>query len=566
MSTNTHAMDRRTFFAAAGALAAGGAATFAVAAEPSASAESDKGDRGDASEVPAWLGEEPQIAEADIKQTYEADIVVVGGGTGGLVATASAAEAGASVICLEKFGQGGGVRNHFGATNTRWQKELGVEIDKQEFLRDMVHYAAGHCNQKILETWFDNSSETVEWYGDLLESKGYDLAHEYVPDDPDKRSIYKCWSTGHEPVFTGLDGTQSQMEGANVLTQYAQDKGAQFLFETPMVCLVHDDERVSGVIAQNADGDYVKVLAHKGVIVCTGGYARNMDMMNALQPQTQAMYSLNTSIPGTTGDGIKACLWAGAAMDATHSSMLFDRGAVKPDALGGYENTDAGMFWMGSHPWLKVNLEGKRFCNCGGGLYDFVLHAASEQPGQTYCTIWDANYEQYAQAADMHGCARLYPFENGAAPTFPMSTIQTMNQGLIDDGYIQVADTIEELAEKLNIPADNLKATVERYNDLYDRGVDEDFGQEGFRLQRVDTPPFYGVRQTGRQLCTMDGIIINEKIQALRPDGTPIEGLYVTGNDSGCMFSMTYPSNVAGIAAGRTVTFGRMAAKELAAM
>ena len=551
--------NRRSFVA-------GAAATAVACASVAGAAQADEATSDQTTvETPAWLGEEPQIDTSDIAETTECDVVVVGGGTGGLVAAASAAEEGLEVVVLEKMTVGGGVRNHFGAPATRWQKELGVEIDKQEFLRDMVHYAANHCSQKIIETWFDNSSEMVEWYGDLLESKGYDLAHEYVPDNPEKQSIYKCWSTGHEPVFSGLDGTQSQGMGAQILTEYAESFGCQFLYETPMVRLVHDEDVVTGVIGQRDDGTYVQVNARKGVIVCTGGYARNMEMMRALQPQTLAMYSLNTAIPGTTGDGIKACLWAGAAMDETHSSMLFDRGAVKPDALGGADNEDAGMFWMGSHPWLKVNLNGERFCNDGGGLYDFVLHAAASEPGKTYCTIWDANYETYAQEADMHGCARLYPFENGAAPTFPMATIQEMNQGLIDDGYIQVADTIEELAEKLNIPADNLVATVERYNELYNKGVDEDFGQEGFRLQRVDTPPFYGVRQTGRQLCTMDGIIINEHIQALRADGTPIEGLYVTGNDSGCMFSMTYPSNVAGIAAGRTATFGRLAAKELAA-
>jgi len=137
-----------------------------------------------------------------------------------------------------------------------------------------------------------------------------------------------------------------------------------------------------------------------------------------------------------------------------------------------------------------------------------------------------------------------------------------MNADLEAQGYIVRADSIEELAEKLNIPTDTFKATVERYNELAVKGEDEDFGKEGYRLSTLDTAPYFGTRQCGGYfICTMDGIQIDEHLHAIRADGSAIEGLYVVGDCSGSYFSGSYPNLMSGAAAGRSVTFGRLAGK-----
>lgn len=133
--------------------------------------------------------------------------------------------------------------------------------------------------------------------------------------------------------------------------------------------------------------------------------------------------------------------------------------------------------------------------------------------------------------------------------------------GMIEKGVLFQCDTIAELAEKLGLPADALEATVERYNELYDKGVDEDFGKESFRLSAVRKAPFYGVKNTGFILCTMDGIQIDQNMNAVDTNNEPIPGLYVVGNDSGAYFSATYPNLSTGAACGRTVTFGRRAGR-----
>ena len=146
-----------------------------------------------------------------------------------------------------------------------------------------------------------------------------------------------------------------------------------------------------------------------------------------------------------------------------------------------------------------------------------------------------------------------------------MEMVQGMNEGLEADGYIVKADTIEELAEKLGLPADKFKATVDRYNELYKKGEDEDFGKEGFRLSSLTEAPFYGVRQAGGYLiCTMDGILVNEEMHALDSESKPIEGLFVVGNDAGGYYNGSYPNLLSGTQAGRIATFGRLAGQLVA--
>lgn len=319
-----------------------------------------------------------------------------------------------------------------------------------------------------------------------------------------------------------------------------------------------------GIIAKNENDEYIRINASKGVIVCTGGYGQNPDMLAALQPDTMKKISYSSGIPGTEGDGIRACIWAGAAFDDVHSAAMFDRACLKPDEVNGFGNGSNGWFWMGSQPFLKVNLNGERFMS-ESVPYDNVLQAALSQPENTYCTIFDSKYPDDVVRFDTQGCSRYIPFENGAPAQIPLPAVIGMNEGLVEQGFMQKADTIEELAEKLQIPAENLAATVARYNELFEKQEDEDYGKEAYRLSSVAVPPFYGIRQAGYLLCTLDGIKINDHMQALTEEGTAIKGLYVAGVDSGGYYAGTYPSHSGGNCCGRNCTFGRLAGKYAAA-
>ena len=554
-------ISRRSFVGLAATAAAG--AGVAASALNGTQARADES-APEASDVPAWLGTAPEIAESDIIETIDTEVLVCGAGTSGLFAACAAAEDGAKVVCLEKFSIGGGVRDNLGSLNSRLQKEAGCEIDENEICNDMIRYADNYCNPRLYHIWAQNSGEAIDWYQDRLEEAGFELYYEGAENA--KETFYKHWPTGHIPSWPAdaeFAGLPDVINGKNVLGDYGVKVGVDFRWSTSLIRLLQDETgRVTGAIAKNDDG-YIQINASKGVVVCTGGYARNDEMMKALQPQTLDKYSLSIAIAGTDGDGIKACLWAGAHMDEVHTAMVFDRVAVKPNEIGGSQ-TQGSLFWMGSNPWLKVNLNGERFTN-ESAPYDYILNAALTQPDHTIVDIWDSDYATYLEQFDIHGCARVYPFDNGAPTNMTLEASQGINEGLIANGYIVQADTIEELAEGLGIPAENLVKTVERQNENFDNGVDPDFGKEAHRLSAIRTAPFFGVRTSGYMLCTLDGITINEQFQAVRPDGSAIEGLYVGGCDSGSYYAHTYPNMSTGNCCGRSVTFARMIGKALAA-
>ena len=511
--------------------------------------------------TPAWLGHEPEIADSEIVETLDTEVLVVGGGTGGLFAACSAGENGAKTLVIDKL-TSGGVRDDLGAIDSRYQKEWGTKIDKFDYITEMTKTAAGRLDQRLVKLWAEESGEAIDWYGDRLAERGVELWHEAGGDD--EGSLYIHFATGHSPKWEGSDdGEGNQLNGAKVLTDYALTLGVEFRYNTPMVKLIKENRRVTGAIAENEDGGYVRINASKGVIVATGGYSLNYDMLEALQPENLAIVGLNGSIPGATGDGIKACIWAGGKFDETHSMMMFDRAALKPDAVPGRAQIESGetsMFWMGSQPFLKVNSKGERFFN-ESGTYEGILHADEFNKDHCHYTIFDSDWTTYIQSFKTHGCSRMFPFPNGAEPNRTYQSMEESFPGMIEKGVLFQCDTIAELAEKLGLPADALEATVERYNELYDKGVDEDFGKESFRLSAVRKAPFYGVKNTGFILCTMDGIQIDQNMNAVDTNNEPIPGLYVVGNDSGAYFSATYPNLSTGAACGRTVTFGRRAGR-----
>ena len=510
-----------------------------------------------------WLGEEPVVDEADITETIECEVLVVGAGSSGCFAAAAAAEAGADTLLIDRFGHdmASGIRDTLAACGSSEQLVDGADVDKQVAARYICDWSQGYARYSLAKLWADRSGETIDWYTNVLAESGISFRHEI---DEHQTSNYQYLDVGHSIQYTD---NYTETLAMDAVLDYAEGHGLTVRYETTMVKLEKDGSgRVTGIIAKNADDSYLRINASKGVILGCGGYSGNEEMMKALQPQSVEQTCVNYSKPGAKGDGIKACLWAGAIMDTTHTAMIFDRGAVKPDYAGEPgKASDGMMFWMGSQPFLKVNLKGERFIN-EYLPYDMVLHAAASQPHHTYCTIWDSKYPEDCEKFATHGCSRLYPHVNGTAPVFPMETVIGMNEDLEEQGYIVQADTVEELAEKLGLPVDTFTATVEHYNELAANGEDTDFGKESYRLSTLTEAPFYGVRQCGGYLiCTMDGIQIDDNMHALDVNYQPIPGLYVIGDMSGNYFSHSYPNLMSGAAAGRSATFGRLAGQNAAA-
>ena len=517
-----------------------------------------------------WLGEAPEIADSEITETLDTEVLVVGCGTGGWIAAMSAAEEGAKVLVIEKRENPTGIREDIGAIDSAIQKKEIAEhpelaINKMEALQELVRYGAGYVDSNLIKVWINESAEMVDWLTNLMESTGnWTMSLEGGVGNLEDPGRDKAYATGHSPHKIGKAAEDDTITTNSTFQEYCDKYGVEWKLSTALVKLIQDGSgKVTGIIAQDQnDEHYIKINASKGVIMTAGGYATNTQMMKALQPQTLDM-KVNYTLGSTCdGSGIKAMMWAGAALDPTHASMMFNRCCCLPTETAGYQTTGK-WFWFGEQPFLKVNLNGERFCN-ESGPYEFMLHSMEMQPYHTYCDIFDANNQKYCEQFDEVGCCRLFPFPNGALSNMPYEFVWSRNEQLIEDGYLQKADTLEELAEKLNIPVEPFVASVKRYNELCAKGVDEDFGKEKHRMTPVDTAPFYGIRTCAWHLTTLNGCRINTDMQVITPEGKPIEGLYASGDCSGGMFSTTYPNLFTGLACGRTMTFARRAAKIVA--
>ncbi len=579
-------MDRRTFLkggivAASAALAGGSLA----ACSPSQSKASDDSAQSNKLTSENWYGSPQDISSMDIEETRETELLICGCGGGGIVASAIAAQQGIQVTCIEKGSSAGTIKSDLGVIGARGDAATGVIVDKTAVLMEHTRYANGWCNPAVTRVWTEESGETFDWLTDTVAEFG---ATPYFETDTDDYR-HGCWPVyptdhGFHYQYTDEERAEAQEKaGGSVdpaalakalpsigdyVVKKAVEWGADIQYLTSLVQLEQDGTgKVTGAIVEK-DGSYLRVNASKGVILATGGYEADADLLKTLNPEGASIGGYNMSQMGCNGDGIKAGIWAGGVKDEIPTFMTFRRAAIAPETpLGSPYN---GMTcWMGDQPFLQVNMRGERVCG-ETSPYDYPLHVATQHPENKLASIWDSDYQEHIKAFHTIGCSRINP-----SPTVSPDGVPTgeglgfdANDGMIfaalEAGVIKKADTLEELAEQLLIPPDTFAATVARYNELCAKGKDEDFGKPSKDLLSLAKPPYWGAYFGGHVLCTCDGLKINENMQVVDQDKQPIEGLYAVGNCSGSMYAGTYPELFIGNAMGRTMTFARHAVLHIA--
>lgn len=560
-------LSRRGFLGLGAFAMAGTAVGGLVGCAPKdkAAAESEAASSRGSSGTTDWIGEPEAVDESKIIETLDAEVVVVGAGNGGMFAAASAAEEGARVVLLEKTGQvGSNCREWIGAVGSRLQKEKGVELDKNEVVEYLCFYASHRCDQRLIRLWADHSGETVDWLDDVIREQD---PNSYVFFETDivnlDHGVYKTFAIQHN-----VQNDSERLKSLDFVSKKIESLGVDVRTSTEMKRLIREDDgtgRVSAVIAEGQDG-LVRFNASKGVIIATGGYCCNEEIMEARNKMAVDQCTA-LEAPGqmNNGDGIKAALWAGAAMDEQPTVMVFDRGGVPAGSKGGGAYSQPGiMTHIGSQPFLKVNKDGERFCN-ESVPYDFIYAAGTVQRDGVYCELWDANWVAQVEQFHTIACSRIIPSPTGGhAQIFNVeSETGMMEETLIPAEVVVEADTIEGLAEKLQVPTAALVETVSRYNELCEKGVDEDFGKESYRMLPLTTPPYRAATLGGQLLCTLDGLRVNTDLQVLDTEHNAIPGLYAAGNDTGGFFANNYPELFPGVACGRTITFGRLAGKNV---
>ena len=526
-----------------------------------------------------WLGKEPDIDEAAITETIDTDIVIVGAGNGGMFAAAYAAANGLNFRVIEQNSAVQDTRHWYGAIDSAAAKEAGVPAtDKAKLLSEISRYASGKCDQRVVKTWINESAAMHDFMRGILEDQfgwtceftsGAEAAWPAENAEHNTDYLYPVQEHNYRQ-----SESESGLQRNEALQQYIEGLGYSIDFKTSLAKLEKDaDGRITGIIAQSTEDDhFIRYNANKGVLLACGGFPGNPYMMEQLDPLGTSVTTACSYSPADKGYGIRAAVWAGANLDKEAAPMLFDRGIVAPGVDGGYVASDSAFggkafpgpirqYNPGTQPFLKVNRNGERFAN-ESSPYNDIVYAAAHQPGRVYAQICDANILEDAKRFHTIGCSAQT--RNGGE-----KYIQGKMDEAIEAGALFKCDTLDELADKMGFTGaakDTFLATVERYNELYDKQNDEDFGKPAYRLSAIRTAPFYGCWLGASLLTTEQGIAINEKGQALDNDNKPMPGLYITGDMSGSFFANNYPCLMAGVAMGRTLTFAMKAIKQMAGL
>ena len=526
-----------------------------------------------------WLGKEPDIDEAAITETVDTDILIVGAGNGGMFAAAYAAANGLNFRVIEQNANVQDTRHWYGAVDSAAAKEAGEPAtDKAKLLSEISRYASGKCDQRVVKTWINESAAMHDFMRSILEDKygwvcdftsGSEAA--WPAENAEHNTDYLYPVQEHNYMASE---SASGLPRNELLLQYIQELGYDVDFKTSLAKLEkNSDGRITGIIAQSTEDDhFIRYNANKGVLLACGGFPGNPYMMEQLDPLGTSVTTACSYSPADKGYGIRAAVWAGANLDKEAAPMLFDRGIVAPGVDAGYVDSDSAFggkafpgkirqYNPGTQPFLKVNRNGERFAN-ESCPYNDIVYAAAHQPGRVYAQICDANILEDAKRFHTIGCSAQT--RNGGE-----KYIQGKMDEAIEAGALFKCDTLDELADKMGFTGaakDTFLATVERYNELYDKQNDEDFGKPAYRLSAIRTAPFYGCWLGASLLTTEQGIAINEKGQALDNDNKPMPGLYITGDMSGSFFANNYPCLMAGVAMGRTLTFAMKSIKQMAGL
>ena len=414
------------------------------------------------------------------------DMVIVGAGGAGLSAAVAAAETnnGLKIVVLEKEAIIGGNTNSstggINAAETDIQKGLGIEDSKQLFYDDIMSGGKYENIPSLVENLVEHAPVTISW----LTGLGVDLTDVGLMGGSSVKRT-------HRPK----GGTAIGPHLMKVLKEATSNKDIEIRMSNKVTGLLTAvDGSVTGVKVENANGT-AYTLAAKAVIIATGGFGANLDMVTSLQPTLKGFATLNH--PGATGDAFG---WVTAIGGATIQMANIQ---IHPtaEATNHILITEA----VRGNGAILVNHESKRFCN----------------------EMDTRDVVSAAILAQTQGEAFLI-FDQGVRKS--LASIETYaNQHLLKEGA-----TVAELAQTIDVPAADLEATLNRYNAYQKEGVDKDFGRSATGMTAsLETAPYYAVRVTPAIHHTMGGLSVNTNTQVLRADGTPIPGRYAAGEVTG---------------------------------
>lgn len=587
MTQEKHDISRRNFLTGAGIVAASAAAMGLAGCAPksassaSTSSSSTSSASGstvgfDGSDTKPWLGAEPSISDSDVEQTLSADVIICGLGDSGVPAARAAAEAGASLICFEKAAAmtttGSDMAVLGGTTQATWGRGDGT-FDKTMIVNRHMSECSYHNKFGIINRWADESGAMLDWfikpstdlyispesYSDIPQANQKNYLHPYFVPMLDHYDYTKedlpCY-----PTSVGFSSLSTVMK-ANL--QIAIDKGADIHYGCPVAKLIVENGAVTGVYAKNTStGKYIKATA-KSVVLATGDYNSNTEMLKYYQPEVVAnqvkVLTLNKDTEGNAcnmGDGHKMGAWIGAAIEQWHAPMIHH--------MGGGAGAD-GRGVIGNNGYLWLNMNGERFMNedlPGQQLENQVELLPDRKGYQFFDSKWPEQLQWFPAA---HGVACIY--RDTQLPDYTASGLKINVrcpadiEQAVTEGRCIKADTIDELLSKISgMNAATAKKSIEHYNQLCEAGVDSDFGKKATRLFALKNPPYYACEcGEALTLANLGGLESDENCHVFDANRQQIKGLYVCGGVQGGRFNVEYPISLKGLSISMCVLYGKVA-------
>ena len=488
-----------------------------------------------------------QVPVDEIVFEETCDIVVVGAGMAGSVATEAASSQGASVICCEKFATLTSHGIDIGSVNTKLHKENGIRIDTALAARLIHEWGQQQANYYLIRTYTEKSGAVLDYYIDMARALGMSVK---LNDEMTARADwdqlddkYKQFQTAHVFDITENCHMKKKKWNAGYFMEMVYDRaltqGAQFRFNTCAKKLETKDGAVTGVVVSDSEG-FKRIKTRKGVIMATGGITDNKDMIRCWWPAALRSDKVeNFPVGGNMGDGLVMGVLAGAAITRCQPAPILH--PVNLSVMGpGFDTS-----------WLTVNKDGMRYSS-EMGWEPIVTNARTSAPGNIAYAIWDSNYKAHITKQEPLKSRKI--LEN---------IDKEFNESVKSGEYIK-ADTLEKLAALIDVPPNALTGTVERYNRWCHLGRDDDFGVPARFLSPVKNGPFYACKISAWLLSLPHGLHVDHNSQVLTNDDEPIGGLFAVGNVQGDFFSNSYPVTLPGSSHGRDICFGHLVGRALA--
>lgn len=511
---------RRGFLAGAGLAAAGSVAALAGCAPQGTATDVDTKGGGTLAVTSenrwSWSVAPAAPSDDEVSEEVNCEILVVGLGSGGVPATVYATAMGADVVAITAGDCPEGEGAYIGAYNTKYDDQYGIVYDPAELRAEYSYWGFGSNNSDVTGTIWDRSGNAVDWFAEYCNDV---WPYECGPDSTINEGIHIRETATHMVyVFPDPNEEQEQERVYNGFPKFlqaacdkAEAEGARIYYSTPARQLIREEGgRVKGAYAQKEDGSYLKINASLGVLLATGDFHQNDEMLEAWLPLMRGDLTTRNPYGNAQGDGQKMAWWVGAGQD----TGPFNIGLCWPHDFTFAQNSPSR--W-GSLPWLRVNIAGERYTNETIGSHEWYSTSPMcmidvKQPGHTGYQICDSKFGQM--------------LENNESEI-------AIFQDCVNRGVIFSADTIEELAQKVGFTnPDRLVETVARYNEMCTQGSDTDFGvpAEYLAYSSVTEPPFYCMHREVLKQWTDGGVNTNRYGQVLDTEHEPIEGLYAAGN------------------------------------